>query len=459
MDLLDEDLVKKQREEGDKGSVLPGSVNHKEEEEECDDSVSTSTATTIESLSSNYFSTDQEISRSSSNSTATSSSSSISSEIIPLADIMVAASLPSSSSSNLNLISSSITATTSSSTIENPNNIVESSNNVVINGGDDGGLTEAVTVRGCVGKKNKYVTWGFSSIIGRRKEMEDAVCIIPGFISNHTCRDIGGCTAPSSRVSSEISPVHFFGVYDGHGGSQVAKFCAERIHDTTAEEWARGGMDVDGWQARWETAFSRGFERADNEVAEESVAPEIVGSTAVVVALSGCQIITSNCGDSRAVLCRGTQTIPLSIDHKPDREDELARIEGAGGRVISWNGARVFGVLAMSRSIGDRYMRPWIIPVPEVTFTTRSEEDECLIIASDGLWDVISNDEAGEVARNLLRRRRRSTMSDIASHHAAQAVADHLTDLASRKNSSDNISVIVVDLKSKRRRLQRHSTG
>ncbi|KAI3913831.1 hypothetical protein MKW92_001393 [Papaver armeniacum] len=416
MDLLEvEDLVKKNQQEGDKGlgSVLPGS---KEEEEECDDSVSISTATTIESLSSlsssNYFSTDREISRSSSNSTTTSSSSSISSEILlPLADIMVpAVSLPS----------------------------------------------------GCVGKKNKYVTWGFSSIIGRRKEMEDALCIIPGFISNHTCRDIGGCTAPSSRVSSEIQPVHFFGVYDGHGGSQL-NFCAERIHDTTAEEWERGGMDedtdVNGWHTRWETAFSRGFERADNEVAEESVAPEIVGSTAVVVALSGCQIITSNCGDSRAVLCRGTQTIPLSIDHKPDREDELARIEGAGGRVISWNGARVFGVLAMSRSIGDRYMRPWIIPVPEVTFTTRSEEDECLIIASDGLWDVISNDEAGEVARNLLRRRRRSTISDIASHSAAQAVADHLIDLASRKNSSDNISVIVVDLKSKRRRLQRHSAG
>ncbi|KAI3886597.1 hypothetical protein MKW92_008302 [Papaver armeniacum] len=354
MDLLEvEDLVKKNQQEGDKGlgSVLPGS---KEEEEECDDSVSISTATTIESLSSlsssNYFSSDREISRSSSNSTTTSSSSSISSEILlPLADIMVpAVSLPSSSSSNLNLISSSSPSTTpntSSSPIGNSNN----SNN---NGGDDGGLT----VRGCVGKKNKYVTWGFSSIIGRRKEMEDALCIIPGFISNHTCRDIGGCTAPSSRVSSEIQPVHFFGVYDGHGGSQVAKFCAERIHDTTAEEWERGGMDVDtdvnGWHTRWETAFSRGFERADNEVAEESVAPEIVGSTAVVVALSGCQIITSNCGDSRAVLCRGTQTIPLSIDHKPDREDELARIEGAGGRVISWNGARVFGVLAMSRSIG-----------------------------------------------------------------------------------------------------------
>ncbi|KAF2303986.1 hypothetical protein GH714_025958 [Hevea brasiliensis] len=73
----------------------------------------------------------------------------------------------------------------------------------------------------------------------------------------------------------------------------------------------------------------------------------------------------------------------------PDRQDELMRIEGVGGKVISWNGARVFGVLAMSRAIGDRYLRPSIIPVPEITFMTRTDEDECLILASDGLWDVM----------------------------------------------------------------------
>ncbi|XP_043711522.1 protein phosphatase 2C 56-like [Telopea speciosissima] len=306
----------------------------------------------------------------------------------------------------------------------------------------------------CVGRNNKGVTWGFTSITGRRREMEDAVAIIPGFMSS-SCDHVGGCTAPGSRIPGEISPVHFFGVYDGHGGSQVAKFCAERIHEVVAEEWGRV-VSGDCWRRRWEVAFSTGFERADNEVVAESIAPEMVGSTAVVVAVSGCQIITSNCGDSRAVLCRGTQTIPLTVDHKPDREDELVRIEGGGGRVINWNGARIFGVLAMSRSIGDRYMRPWIIPVPEVTFTTRSEEDDCLIVASDGLWDVMTNDEVGEVARQLFRRRRRSTMADGSSSPPAQYVADHLTNVAYKRNSSDNISVIVVDLKPKRRRPQRH---
>ncbi|KAL7239975.1 hypothetical protein ACSBR2_005774 [Camellia fascicularis] len=313
----------------------------------------------------------------------------------------------------------------------------------------------AVAVAGrvkCVGRNNKGVTWGFTSVIGRRREMEDAVAVVPGFMTR-TCDHVGGCTASGSRSSGEISPLHFFAVYDGHGGSQVAKFCAERMHEVVAEEWDRETVDGFEWRQKWEAAFSSSFERADNEVVTEAEAPEMVGSTAVVVVLSGCQIITSNCGDSRAVLCRGAETIPLTVDQKPDREDELMRIEGEGGKVINWNGARVFGVLSMSRAIGDRYLRPWIIPVPEITFMTRSDEDECLILASDGLWDVMSNDEVGEVARRLLRRRRRSMTDDEVP--VAQAIADSLKEIAFGRNSSDNISIIVVDLKSKRKRQQR----
>lgn len=75
----------------------------------------------------------------------------------------------------------------------------------------------------CVGRNNKGVTWGSTSVIGRRREMEDAVAVASGFISG-TCDHVGGCTAPGSRCSGEVSPVHLFGVYDGHGGSQVLSF-------------------------------------------------------------------------------------------------------------------------------------------------------------------------------------------------------------------------------------------
>ncbi|PWA38353.1 protein phosphatase 2C 56 [Artemisia annua] len=334
----------------------------------------------------------------------------------------------------------------------------------------------------CVGR-SKVVEWGFTSVIGRRKEMEDAVAVVPGFMSR-TC-------------------------------DHVANFCAERMHEVIAEEWDQEAVDGFKWKQKWEAVLSSSFERADNEVLTEAAAPEIVGSTAIVAVLSGCQIIVSHCGDSRAVLCRGTETIPLTVDQKgkrfencvnalkpprslillgksilgqaghtelpvlthyvgahfatfcktdlaitnilfidrnlyPDREDELLRIEKQDGKVIYWNGARVLGVLAMSRAIGDRYLRPWIIPVPEITFTTRTDEDECLILASDGLWDVMTNNEVGEVARRILRRKRRSAATN-GEPSAAQTLADSLTEIAMGRQSSDNISVVVVDLKSKKK--------
>lgn len=96
----------------------------------------------------------------------------------------------------------------------------------------------------------------------------------------------------------------------------MAKFCAKRMHDVIAEEWNREMAGGAEWQRRWETVFANSFERTDNEILSDAVAPEMVGSTASVVVLSGCQIIASNCGDSRVVLCRRTQTIPLSVDQK-----------------------------------------------------------------------------------------------------------------------------------------------
>lgn len=83
----------------------------------------------------------------------------------------------------------------------------------------------------------------------------------------------------------------------------------------------------------------------------------------------------------------------------------------------------------------------------------RSEGDDCLILASDGLWDVMSTEEVGDVTCRLLRWHRRNGLVDGAS--PAQAVANHLTELAYQKNSSDNISVVVVDLKCRGRRKPR----
>lgn len=66
------------------------------------------------------------------------------------------------------------------------------------------------------------------------------------------------------------------------------------------------------------------------------------------------------------------------------------RVEKAGGQVLNWNGHRVMGVLAMSRAIGDHCLRPYVIPDPEITVLNRHPDDELLLLASDGLWDVMT---------------------------------------------------------------------
>ena len=86
----------------------------------------------------------------------------------------------------------------------------------------------------------------------------------------------------------------------------------------------------------------------------------------------------------------------MSIDHKPNRPEERERIENAGG-VVVWAGTwRVGGVLAVSRAFGDRPLKKYVVPTPEIRTEAITPEDEFVIFASDGLWDVMSNQVSGE---------------------------------------------------------------
>ncbi|KAL5200922.1 hypothetical protein ABZP36_035276 [Zizania latifolia] len=282
---------------------------------------------------------------------------------------------------------------------------------------------------------------GAASVAGRRSEMEDAVSLREAF------------AAPTAGVEMEDlgvgSRCDFYGVFDGHGCSHVADACRERMHELVAEEMGAGAVAHE--LVSFSSAMERSFARMDAEVIAgrradsgtcrcEAHKCDHVGSTAVVAVVEERQVVVANCGDSRAVLCRDGAPVPLSSDHKPDRPDELERIEEAGGRVIFWEGARVLGVLAMSRSIGDAYLKPFVCAVPEVTVTDRSDGDECLILASDGLWDVVSNESACEVAQACLRRGRERWCAEAAAL---------LIKLALARRSSDDISVVVVDLRRK----------
>ncbi|XP_027361213.1 probable protein phosphatase 2C 8 [Abrus precatorius] len=274
---------------------------------------------------------------------------------------------------------------------------------------------------------------GFISVIGRRRVMEDAVKVVPAFVA----------------AEQRSCGYDFFAVYDGHGGTMVANACRDRLHVLVAEEVkesAEKGLD-------WCKVMCSCFMKMDGEIgvggdeAEEDGGGNTVGSTAAVVVVGKEEIVVANCGDSRAVLCRGGVAVPLSRDHKPDLPDEKERIEAAGGRVINWNGNRVLGVLATSRSIGDHCMKPFVISQPETNVYARTESDEFVVVASDGLWDVVSNKFVCEVVRSCLHgQMRRNLKQDSIISYATEAAA-LLAELAMARGSKDNISVIVIQLK------------
>ncbi|KAF0927017.1 hypothetical protein E2562_029242 [Oryza meyeriana var. granulata] len=301
------------------------------------------------------------------------------------------------------------------------------------------------------------VSHGSVSVIGRRRKMEDAVAIERTFMAS--TRDAGAVRGGGGGVEGSGGEEDFFAVYDGHGGSWVAEACRKRMHVVLAEEVSlrrlRGSASGD---VLWKEAMVASFARVDGEVVGSAATASLVddtepsefrtvGSTAMVAVVGHRRIVVANCGDSRAVLSRGGVALPLSTDHKPDRPDELERVEAAGGRVINWNGYRVLGVLATSRSIGDYYLKPFVSAEPEVTVVERTDKDDFLILASDGLWDVVSNEVACKITRNCLNGRAASMFPESVSGSSATDAAALLAELAVSRGSKDNISVVVVELR------------
>ncbi|TNN80358.1 Protein phosphatase 1L [Liparis tanakae] len=163
------------------------------------------------------------------------------------------------------------------------------------------------------------------------------------------------------------------------------------------------------------------------------------GTTCLVALLSDKELTVANVGDSRGVLCdKDGNAVPLSHDHKPYQLKERKRIKKAGG-FISFNGSwRVQGILAMSRSLGDYPLKNLnvVIPDPDImSFDLDKLQPEFMILASDGLWDTFSNEEAVRFIRERLSE----------PHFGAKSIVLQ----SYYRGCPDNITVMVVKFKGK----------
>lgn len=96
---------------------------------------------------------------------------------------------------------------------------------------------------------------------------------------------------------------------------------------------------------------------------------------------------------------------------------------------------------------GDQYLRPYVISKPEVTVTNRTSDDEFLILASDGLWGVMSSEVACQVVRKCFNGKIRRVCDGVGNQSRAVEAAALLSEIALAKGSRDNTSVIVIDLR------------
>ncbi|KAI3878929.1 hypothetical protein MKX03_037326 [Papaver bracteatum] len=221
----------------------------------------------------------------------------------------------------------------------------------------------------------------------------------------------------------------FFGVFDGHGGRAAMEHVVENLGKNIVS--ALGEVVQNGEDGRLENAIKEGYSLTDKDFLRQDVSS---GACAATALLKNGELYVANAGDCRVVLSRNGVARALTSDHHVNREDERFRIENSGGNLSYRNGVwRVQGSLAVTRAIGDVHLKEWVISEPEIEKIRLTADCEFLIIASDGLWEKVGNQEAVD----LISRENRSIQS-----------CKKLIQVSSSRGGRDDITVMVVDLQS-----------
>mmetsp|Transcript_64967 Transcript_64967/g.149063 ORF Transcript_64967/g.149063 Transcript_64967/m.149063 type:complete len:381 (+) Transcript_64967:31-1173(+) len=329
-------------------------------------------------------------------------------------------------------------------------------------------LSEPVRDKTSESGSNDALEWGASAMQGWRTEMEDAhICMV----------DVG-------QMAPQFAGVGLFAVFDGHGGKEVARYCAKHFGRATIKSASPKDLSsflMDSFLAiddalreptvseelaeMKKSCLPDGTKTTDVEertkaldMLKDSIQKDLeqykevgtikrdeasqvmmkmmfykkleaqnmggpytadnVGCTAVAMCLTKSDIVVANCGDSRAVLCRGGRAKALTKDHKPNDPVERQRIQAAGGQVQSSNLGkrvqyRINGNLNLSRALGDldfkkdpslKRHEQMVSGTPEITKEPLSQEDEFVLMCCDGVWDVKTNQEAVDFCRQRLMK-------------------------------------------------------
>jgi len=278
--------------------------------------------------------------------------------------------------------------------------------------GEDEDGTDIKTSKNDI-EESPYFNLSSFTFKGRKSSNEDRIAVISNF------EDSEG----------------FFGIYDGHAGQQCSEFISVEIPRCLSD------MMVQFEPAE---ALINTYTNVDKNwlsLAKDGNLKD--GSTAISVLIKNGTLYCANTGDCRAIMYANNQIIQLSEDHKPDNPKELERINSHGGVVI---GGRVQGQIAVSRAFGDidykdidTLEEKWITCTPDIKEYELNAEVEFIVIACDGLWDVLNNEETVEFVKQQLN-----------NNIPHDKIAENLVQEAFELKSQDNISAVLIFLKKKK---------
>ncbi|XAR57492.1 Phosphoprotein phosphatase [Bertholletia excelsa] len=219
----------------------------------------------------------------------------------------------------------------------------------------------------------------------------------------------------------------FFTVVDGHGGRAAAEYVAQNLGKNIMKAIEVVGSSDK--QDELEAAIHGGYLATDEEFLSQGVNG---GACAASVLVREGHIHVANVGDCRVVLSRKGVAQALTMDHCLSREDERLRIESSGGYLHCRNGVwRVNGTLAVSRAFGDLHMKELIISQPEVNKFPLNSDCEFLILASDGLWNKVNEQEAVDV---------------VVGWNNSIECCKKLINISSNRGNMDDITVMVINV-------------
>jgi serine/threonine protein phosphatase PrpC len=236
--------------------------------------------------------------------------------------------------------------------------------------------------------------------------------------------------------NKELNPVNFIGVFDGHGGKVISKYLKENLPSFFVNKFKK---DIYSKSATASKYYVKVFDHIQTKINEDHPkAIQYSGSTACIGIHfkdneNKHKFWVLNVGDSRSVKCNKLNiSEQLTQDHKPNSPEEKFRIEELGGK-IEFDGSdwRIEN-LSLSRAFGDLDCTPYVTHLPQIYKYKINSGDKFIIFACDGLWDVMSNQDAVEFINELL-------MHNKFKGNYAKKLAEHAYNIG----SLDNITVVL----------------